>query len=96
MEETYRWELARASRDACEQGDGDGACRSHSDWSSSQESELLWNEAIEAEGVTNALRLRTWAGERRLWGVSGAAREGAGEVREEEREGGPLGGTEGT
>ena len=38
--------------------------------------------------MTKALRLRCWSGKRWLWGVGGVVREGAGEVREEEREGG--------
>lgn len=44
----------------------------------------------EGEGVTNALHLRTRTGERLLCGVRGVGREGAGEVREEEREGGSF------
>ena len=51
---------------------------------------------MEVEGVTNALRLRMCTEERWLCGVGGVAREGAGEVREEEREGGKFNDTGGT
>lgn len=83
--ETYRWELLRASRAACERGEGDG---SHRALRPSQDRVGPRNEETEGEGVTKALRLRCWSGKRWLWGVGGVVREGAGEVREEEREGG--------
>lgn len=87
---TYGWEYSRDSRVACERGDGDGVCGSHRSCSASQERGSLRREENEADGVTNTLCGRTRTGECLLWGVGGPAREGAGEVREEEREGGSF------